>query len=250
MVRRPAVCSRSLAPTPHLTSALFAPSRIAERTESKILFASNEGQLDFFSSPAEEEEDQGEEEEEEEEEALSCCCCCSCCCCPEPELAAALESAGSAVFAFCASVSRAYLRSRSARSKQSLVSTPALTRARLRSPTGTRSPAAARTRRAPRGDAPARAPPAPPIRLPRWVPTHARADADVARLPARASAEPTKDAAEICRRLYGAGGGRADGRRASQTRAPPGAVRALDAIAIMCMANLGAVEGSRARRAS
>ena len=55
------------------------------------------------------------------------------------------------VFAFCASVSSANFASRSARSKQEEVSTPAFTSARFMSPAETRSPPpAAADRRAPR----------------------------------------------------------------------------------------------------
>ena len=68
----PLVCSRSLAPTPHLTSTLFAVSRMVLSTDWNTLLGSKPEKGSFFSSffssflVSEEEDDEEEEEDEEE----------------------------------------------------------------------------------------------------------------------------------------------------------------------------------------
>ena len=74
----PLVCSRSLAPTPHLTSTLFAVSRMVLSTDWNTLLGSKPEKGSFFSSffssflVSDEEED---EEEDDDEEARCCSCC-------------------------------------------------------------------------------------------------------------------------------------------------------------------------------
>ena len=77
----PLVCSRSLAPTPHLTSTLFAVSRMVLSTDWNTLLGSKPEKGSFFSSflVSEEEEDDEEEDEEDEDEEDEEARCCSCC---------------------------------------------------------------------------------------------------------------------------------------------------------------------------
>ena len=80
----PLVCSRSLAPTPHLTSTLFAVSRMVLSTDWNTLLGSKPEKGSFFSSflvssflVSEEEDDEEEEEaDEDEDEEARCCSCC------------------------------------------------------------------------------------------------------------------------------------------------------------------------------
>lgn len=83
--RNPFVCSLSLAPTPHLTSTLFAVSRMVLRTDWNTLLGSKPEPESFFVSEDEddeeeeevdEDEDDEDEDEEEEEDDARCCSCC------------------------------------------------------------------------------------------------------------------------------------------------------------------------------
>ena len=77
----PFVCSLSLAPTPHLTSTLFAVSRMVLRTDWNTLLGSKPEPESFFVSEEDEEEeeeevDEDDDDEEEEEDDARCCSCC------------------------------------------------------------------------------------------------------------------------------------------------------------------------------
>ena len=79
----PLVCSRSLAPTPHLTSTLFAVSRMVLSTDWNTLLGSKPEKGSFFSSffssflvSDEEEEEEDEDEDDEDDEEARCCSCC------------------------------------------------------------------------------------------------------------------------------------------------------------------------------
>ena len=81
--RNPFVCSLSLAPTPHLTSNLYAGSRMVFWTDWTTVLGSKPEPEYFFVSEDEDDEeeeevdeDEDDEDEEEEEDDARCCSCC------------------------------------------------------------------------------------------------------------------------------------------------------------------------------